>query len=100
MGVRILEGTYDGTSHAAVMVDSTNGCPVGPIFEGGDAVDQIEAFQAWLCGEPYMAYAQILGLEPSDIPDPRLRADDPRNWSASGLRKLVAGWRTLAGVPA
>lgn len=47
MGVRILEGTYDGTRDAAVLVDSVTGTAFGPLFADHD---EAEAFLKWLEG--------------------------------------------------
>lgn len=96
MGVRTLAGTYDGTEEAAVMVDSGNDWPVGPLFKGDDAYEQVEAFQEWLRLEPWLRAASVHdlgGLEPADLPHPAATASDPRAWPQSGLAKLVGYWR-------
>jgi hypothetical protein len=95
MGVRVLEGSYDGTT-AAVMVDSTNGWTIGPVFEGASAPDDIEEFLSWLEREPYLADAGLIGLETPDLPHPERRANDPRVWPDAGLQKLVEYWRREA----
>lgn len=95
MGVRILEGTYDGTEQGAVMVDSTNLSAVGPVWTGPEAVEQVEAFQDWLRREPWLrdeVFAE-LGLELADVPGPLARAHDPRAWPEAGLARLIAYWR-------
>jgi len=94
MGVRTLDGIYDGTRRAAAMVDSTSGWMVGPIWEAEDAVEQIDAFLDWLRLLQFMSRAEEIGLESRDLPNP-MRGDggDPREWPDSGLAKLVAFWR-------
>lgn len=96
MGTRVLVGEYDGTTPGAVMVDSTSGWPVGPIFEGVDALEQVEAFQEWLRGMPYIRLHDegLLVFDPSDLYDPTVGDGmDPREWPTPGLAKLVSYWR-------
>lgn len=46
MGVRFIEGTYDGTKEGAtVMIDSVTETAFGPIF---DSWDDAEEFVQWL----------------------------------------------------
>lgn len=93
-GVRILEGTYDGTTPAAVMVDGLNDeWTVGPVFRGSEAVEQIEAFQDWMRREPWLANVEAIGLGPVDLPVGGGLSSDPRAWPLSGLKKLLAYWR-------
>jgi hypothetical protein len=92
MGVRTLIGTYDGTTPAAVMVDSVTGSSLGVIFEGEDAPEQIEAFLDWMRRRRFIA--DEIGLTHKQIPDPTHGDDtDPRAWPDAGLRKLIAHWR-------
>lgn len=51
MGVRILEGTYDGATERqrAVLVDSATETAFGQLF---DSADQAEAFLTWLPEDP------------------------------------------------
>jgi len=57
MGVRFIEGTYDGTQEGATaMVDSTSDWAFGPLFE---SVDHAEAFLRWLDEDP-RKYADAL----------------------------------------
>lgn len=95
-GVTSLVGTYDGTKEAAVMVDGLNDLPFGPLFEGPDAYEQIESFQAWLRRMPYMRLVDEgkLALEGRDLYDPTTGDGiDPREWPESGLAKVVAYWK-------
>ncbi len=93
MGVRTLGGTADGTTPAAAMYDSVTGWMLGPIFEGDDACEQIEAFLAWLGTMPYVKRAREIGFARHETPDPRRDATDPRSWPDAGLNKLVTYWR-------
>lgn len=94
MGVRTLIGTYDGTTPAAVMVDSVSGTAMGVVFEGEDAPEQIEGFLDWMRRRPYIALVDDLGLTHKQIPDPTHDDDsDPRAWPEAGLRKLIVYWR-------
>lgn len=45
MGVRIIEGILDGTTDAAVLVDSCSSTAFGPLF---DDADEAHGFLAWL----------------------------------------------------
>ena len=45
MGVRILEGAYDGNSHGAALVCSTSMTAFGPLMNDGE---EAEAFIGWL----------------------------------------------------
>lgn len=45
MGVRILEGEYDGHTAAAVMICSTTDTAFGPLFEDAE---QVESFLRFL----------------------------------------------------
>jgi len=45
MGIRILEGTYDGHKHAAALVDSVTDTVFGPLF---DSAHHAECFLEWL----------------------------------------------------
>jgi len=68
MGIRILEGAYDGGDEVrAVMVDSTTEAAFGPLFESGE---HVEDFLAWL-------------------------EQDPRGFRADQLASLHAEWRKL-----
>jgi len=49
MGIRILEGMYDGIETRAVMVDSTTENAFGPLFESGE---HVEDFLAWVGRDP------------------------------------------------
>lgn len=95
MGVRILEGTYDGTTHAAVMVDSVTETPVGDIWTGPEAVEQIEQFMAWMQKEPWLRgeIFDALELEKHHLPRATSPAWDPRAWPSMGLERLLAYWR-------
>ena len=96
MGVRTLVGIADGTTNAAAMYDSVTGRMIGPIFEADDAHEQIESFLNWMNSLTFMAYADVIGLEPSDLPDldsPAHEASDVRRWPDSGLKKLIAYWK-------
>lgn len=93
MGVRVLEGTYDGTEPAAVMVDSVTGFAFGPIFQGDDAADQVEAFVAWLATGAHMDLVPEIGLDEKTIPDPRRDSFDARTWPDSGLELVFVYWK-------
>lgn len=83
-----MEGRYGGLP-AAVMVDSTDGWPVGPIFEGDEAVEHVASFVDWVGREPFrgMEFATF------EVPDPTRDATDLRAWPESGVRRLVSEWR-------
>ncbi len=92
MGVRKLVGEQN---RDAVMYDSTDGWPVGPIWFGVDASEQIEAFLSWMQTRAFLALTGEIGLGGDDIPDPQHgAATDPRAWPKSGLEKLVKYWRS------
>lgn len=94
MGVRTLAGVYDGTAAAAVMVDSGSGTAFGPVWEGDEAVEQIDRFQDWLRTLRFMLLSAEIGLESGDLYDStRGEGMDVREWPASGLKKLVVYWR-------
>ena len=61
MGIRSIEGTYDGGERKAVMVCSTSGQAFGPLFEDAEEIDD---FLAWCAkvgaGEPRRMLAEIL----------------------------------------
>ena len=61
MGIRTLEGVYDGGDRKAVMVCSTSGQAFGPLF---DDAEEIDDFLAWCAkvgaGEPRRMLAEIL----------------------------------------
>jgi hypothetical protein len=103
-GVRILEGTYDGSGDAACMVNDSSGVAFGPIFTGYDAGDQAEAFLSWLRDERWHddrvracvrafrgenEYARYL------LSQLVHRDDDPRAWTDNGLVTLVGYWRSI-----
>jgi hypothetical protein len=44
MGIRILEGDYDGTTSGAVMMDSVTEWAFGPLFDNGQ---EAELFILW-----------------------------------------------------
>lgn len=94
MGVRILEGVYDGSEDGAVMIDSATGVALGPLFTGEDPAGQIEEFQVWLRQEGWRQ-------DPGGVfgrggrPRPRARGTDPREWPSYALLKLVRYWRVL-----
>lgn len=100
MGVRTLVGEYDGDARAAVMVDSASGTAFGPLFEGPDAEEQVDAFLEWMRRLPFVTLAAEIGLDPADVPHPALPAQDPRYWPESGLAKLGAFWRREVRIPA
>jgi hypothetical protein len=94
MGVRTLIGTYDGTSHAAAMVDSVSGQMFGQIFEGPDAEDQVEAFLEWMRIYKFVSLSEAIGLDTSDVPPPQYDLPtDPRVWPDAGLAKLIRYWK-------
>lgn len=70
MGIRIIEGTWDGTRDGAVMTCSTSMWAFGPIFE---TAEDVEAF---------LLYAEARG-----VPDVRTLSDDE-------LSDLHAAWVT------
>lgn len=87
MGVRILDGIYDGTEPAAVLIDSVTGTSFGPMF---DDHDHAQAFLDWFATAAREDAALELGLAhcrgiTSD--------DDPRSWSDHGLRELHKVWQ-------
>lgn len=92
MGVSVLAGTADGTNTAAAMYCNTTGWMVGPIFEAPDAVEQIEAFLAWLGRGVGLTLRSQLNLG-----EPRAGAlgTDPREWDDGALERLVRHWRSL-----
>lgn len=94
MGVRTLIGIADGTTPAAAMFDSVSGFMVGPIWESTDAEDQIEAFLSWMDSERFITACEEIGLETVDLPHPGLKANDIRFWPDTGIKKLVAYWRS------
>lgn len=94
MGITTLVGEFNGTTPAAVMVDESTRRPFGPLFEGDDALAQIEGFLDWMVTHKYMRHAEAIGLLSSEIPDPlRYGQSDPREWGYRGLRKLVSYWK-------
>lgn len=94
MGIRILEGTYDGTDPAAFMVDSVREVAIGPLWKGVEAAEQIEAFVDWMSKEPWLRDETFaaLDLDRDEIPDPLADAHDPRAWPPAGLKKLRRYW--------
>lgn len=98
MGVRTLIGKYDGTEHAAVMVDSASGWCFGPVFESPDAEEQIEAFTTWLREMRWYEHrAEIFGgiRDYRSLPDGLLMGtgEDPREWTLGALERLYSFWR-------
>lgn len=92
-GVRVLQGTYDGAQPAAVMVDGLTDYPFGPLWSGHEAVDHIDAFQAWLRTGVFMSRPYDIDLATHDLPALGRDGFDPRDWPATGLAKLVTYWR-------
>jgi hypothetical protein len=95
LGVRILDGIYDGTEPSAVLIDSVSGEAFGPRFSG---YDDAEEFLTWFGTAAREDAAVELGLCHTH----GLAADDdPRAWSANGLRELHRAWeRSRAKVAA
>lgn len=95
MSVRTLYGEYDGGESAAVMVDSVTERAFGPLWKGGEAVEQIGEFLGWMRREPWLLpeVLEELRLVDSQLPDVRAQANDPRSWPPSGLLRLVEFWK-------
>lgn len=87
MGVRLLTGTYDGTQHGVMMVDSTDNMAFGPLFEDED---EAEAFQQWFTSGEAAKAADGLGIASHG------NDDDPRGYWPRDLRSLCDHWRVLA----
>jgi len=96
MGLRILDGIADGTRRAAAMYCSTSGWMIGPLFEAEDAVDQIEAFCAWLKTMEYVSACSEIGLTSNEMPFVGRDGTDPRDWGDRALEKLVSFWKLRA----
>jgi hypothetical protein len=69
MGIRILEGMYDGSQHAAVLVDSVTDTAFGPLFNSSY---HAEHFLEWL--------------------RENVTSDDARKLSAGELAEAHASW--------
>lgn len=102
MGVRTLIGEYDGTQPAGCMVDSGSGFTMGPIFEGYDAAEQIDAFLEWLRSHRWLHHLpeiftpadHMAGLAPR-FKSTLLDGDSPYGWTDQGLERLINYWRPI-----
>lgn len=91
-GVRILDGTYDGTRDGAVLVDGSNDTAFGPIF---DSYDDAERFVQWIYG--YGVVRAIENAESSEGPPLKIvgvveRPSDPRSYSPADLASAASFW--------
>lgn len=93
MGVRILAGKADATSHAAAMYDSVSGWMIGPLWEAEDAEEQIESFLAWLGRGKHAVKAVALGVAPTGAVARDIT--DPRAWPDNALAEFIKLWRSF-----
>ena len=70
MGVRILDGIYDGSRTAAALVDSTTDTAFGPLFKNA------------ACAEDFLAW----------LPAHVVTDGDPRKLDAGQLEHMHAKW--------